>query len=138
MAKTYYEKLKDPRWQKKRLEVLERDEWTCKICKSVENTLNVHHKKYAKSGNPWDVELVDLETYCESCHEKYETNKKKILNALENANYLTKIVDIDIAHLIFLLDWNGNKVKVYYDLLVHNYNIVQKAYQMGINDGENL
>lgn len=28
----YAEKLRDPRWQKLRLQVMERDEWMCEIC----------------------------------------------------------------------------------------------------------
>lgn len=42
----YSDKLKDPRWQKKRLEILTRDEWTCQICFDTESTLVVHHQKY--------------------------------------------------------------------------------------------
>ena len=32
MAKTYSRKLSNPLWQKKRLKILERDNWTCKKC----------------------------------------------------------------------------------------------------------
>ena len=39
--KTYLEKLKDPRWQKKRLEILERDGWKCMACGEKEKTLRV-------------------------------------------------------------------------------------------------
>ena len=76
-TKTYSEKLKDPRWQKLRLQVFERDDFTCNICKSKEQTLNVHHKKYAKSGNPWDIETGSLMTLCEGCHKLMEDAKKK-------------------------------------------------------------
>lgn len=65
---TYSEKLKDPRWQKMRLQVLERDEWTCRFCGDKTKTLHVHHFCYAKSGNPWDVEDHALITLCEDCH----------------------------------------------------------------------
>lgn len=87
MAKTYYEKLKDPRWQKKRLEVFNRDNFACTKCKSKDNTLNVHHKKYAKNGDPWGVELEDLVSLCENCHKKYEDNKKEIIEALVESDY---------------------------------------------------
>ena len=30
--------------------------------------LNVHHKVYPKSGNPWDSNLDDLITLCSKCH----------------------------------------------------------------------
>ena len=28
----YYRKLRDPRWQKRRLEIFARDDWTCQGC----------------------------------------------------------------------------------------------------------
>ena len=80
---TYAEKLKDPRWQKKRLKVLERDKWTCKECGDKENTLNVHHLKYAKSGNPWDTPIKDLQTLCEKCHEGERGKTKRIKNIID-------------------------------------------------------
>lgn len=66
MNKTYSEKLKDPRWQKKRLKILERDGFKCCYCGDEETTLNVHHKKY--TGEPWEANNEDLETLCETCH----------------------------------------------------------------------
>ena len=35
--------------------------------KSTEQ-LDVHHKRYAESGNPWDVDVSDLITLCHKCH----------------------------------------------------------------------
>jgi 5-methylcytosine-specific restriction endonuclease McrA len=65
----YYEKLKDPRWQKKRLEIMERDRWKCKKCGNKENTLNVHHIAYFKNYEPWEVPDGFLITFCEQCHK---------------------------------------------------------------------
>lgn len=67
--KTYYEKLKDPRWQKKRLEVMAFNDFCCEVCGDNENTLNVHHKEYFKNQEPWDYEIRQLVCICESCHE---------------------------------------------------------------------
>ena len=50
----YQTKLKDPRWQKKRLEILNRDKWACCACLSTEETLVVHHKDYISNTEPWD------------------------------------------------------------------------------------
>ncbi len=72
--KTYTEKLKDPRWQKKRLEVLERDNFTCRACGETEKTLHVHHLAYSKE--PWDVNMDDLLTLCEYCHNVAHELKK--------------------------------------------------------------
>ena len=85
--KTYSEKLKDPRWQKLRLQVFERDEFTCRKCDCKENTLTVHHRKYHKSGNPWDIDVDYLVTLCEHCHKNVEDNKKEILEFLIDQNY---------------------------------------------------
>lgn len=73
---TYVEKLKDPRWQKKRLEIFERDNWTCQRCKNTSETLCVHHLRYYQKRDPWDYENRHLTTLCSNCHE-YETFHRK-------------------------------------------------------------
>lgn len=73
----YLEKLKDPRWQKKRLEIMERDKFTCQACNATDKTLNVHHKAYESGKNPWDYAEKDLITFCEECHEKLKTNGQR-------------------------------------------------------------
>jgi hypothetical protein len=66
----YTELLKDPRWQKMRLEIFTRDNWECQICHSKESTLNIHHTYYKKWGTPpWDYPDESLITLCEQCHE---------------------------------------------------------------------
>ena len=65
---TYSEKLKDPRWQKKRLEILERDEFTCHDCNATNKTLHVHHCHYEKC-DPWDARNDVLLTLCDNCHK---------------------------------------------------------------------
>ena len=66
---TYSEKLKDPRWQKKRLEIMERDGFACQSCGDNESTLNVHHCRYVTGKNPWEYDNLSLTTLCEPCHE---------------------------------------------------------------------
>jgi hypothetical protein len=88
MAKTYYEKLKDPRWQKKRLEVMERDGWECTRCGVKDQTFNVHHWKYAKSGNPWDSDIDDLDTLCEGCHKKVEDSFALLKTIIRESNFI--------------------------------------------------
>lgn len=98
----YSEKLKDPRWQKKRLEIFERDEWTCQTCKSKENTLSLHHKYYSKEyENPWEYPDTALITLCDQCHEmEYgyrRTIEEYILGSLKTWGY-------SIFNLISLYD----------------------------------
>jgi len=64
---TYIEKLQDPRWQKKRLEVMNRDHWACLHCNKSENTLTVHHCRY--NGEPWEADDQLLITLCMDCHK---------------------------------------------------------------------
>lgn len=65
---TYSDKLKDPRWQRKRLKIFERDKFTCRDCGAESKTLHVHHCHYEK-GAPWDTEDRFLLTLCEDCHD---------------------------------------------------------------------
>lgn len=84
MKMSYAEKLKDPRWQKKRLKILERDDFTCQNCADKTKTLHVHHLKY--DGEPWEIDSHYLVTLCESCHKtidiKYEAAFKEFKDAI--------------------------------------------------------
>lgn len=79
---TYAEKLKDPRWQKKRLEILQRDEWACQKCFDSESTLVVHHRLYFPNAEPWDYPDDLLITLCENCHEEETINLHNVCNSL--------------------------------------------------------
>jgi uncharacterized Zn finger protein (UPF0148 family) len=56
----------DPRWQRLRLQCMQRDQWVCVACGDDKSTLHVHHKRYC--GNIWDSPIADLQTLCGSCH----------------------------------------------------------------------
>lgn len=74
---TYSEKLRDPRWQKQRLKILERDDWACQACFDSESTLHVHHRYYTKGSEPWEYSDEALLTLCEECH-KFETDTRRV------------------------------------------------------------
>jgi len=76
MSKEYSEKLKDPRWQKKRLEILNRDGWSCKYCSTKEKTLHVHHLFYFKNKDPWDIPDGFLVSLCSDCHGPKEEDEE--------------------------------------------------------------
>lgn len=67
---SYSDKLKDPRWQKKRLRVLERDKWKCQACGDTKTTLHVHHTQYESNMDVWDYPDSMLISLCEDCHKK--------------------------------------------------------------------
>ena len=76
---SYQEKLKSPHWQRKRLEILQRDKFSCTLCGDTETQLHIHHEKY--SGEPWDIPSEHLKTVCGDCHsichelEEYQIKK---------------------------------------------------------------
>ena len=74
----YSEKLKHPKWQKKRLQILDRDQFTCKLCKDTETTLHIHHKYYEDGCAPWEYPNTALVTLCEHCHKEVEDHKNSI------------------------------------------------------------
>jgi hypothetical protein len=74
MKKTYAEKLKDPRWQRKRLEIFQRDRFKCWQCGNDKLSLHVHHVEYELGKDPWDYPEDKLLTLCEKCH--FEAHRK--------------------------------------------------------------
>ena len=98
--KSYSDKLKDPRWQRLRLAVMTRDEFTCHACGDKDSTLNVHHLvPYKKNGNPWDYEMGELTTLCEDCHKSItdDINEMKAIimrqcNATEYSHEFLQII----------------------------------------------
>jgi len=65
---SYSEKLRDPRWQRRRLEIMQIAGFVCERCGSDSTTLAIHHLVYRVGSQPWcypDHELVCL---CEECH----------------------------------------------------------------------
>ncbi len=69
---SYTDKLKDPRWQKKRLEVLQRDQFACVACHSQSKTLHVHHCYYVNRRQPWEYPDNSLLTFCDECHKNVD------------------------------------------------------------------
>ena len=64
----YSEKLKDIRWQKKRLEVFDASGWSCVGCLSKTDTLHAHHKKYISAREPWEYDNSEIASLCGNCH----------------------------------------------------------------------
>jgi hypothetical protein len=95
--KTYAEKLKDPRWQKRRLDIFNRDGFACQACRDDESTLHVHHLDYGV--DPWEIDGIYLITLCESCHFKEEQLKSTDILGKVFARYgLTRL------HVLRLLE----------------------------------
>ena len=80
--KSYYELLRDPRWQKKRLEIMSRDNFSCTSCEGKDKQLHVHDLHYIRGNDPWDCPNNLLITLCEDCHKEYEKHSRNIGDTL--------------------------------------------------------
>ena len=76
--------LSHPDWQKKRLEVMQRDSFTCRDCNSKDKELHVHHLYYVQGKKPQDYPLSAYKTLCFQCHELEEENLRLVGGALIN------------------------------------------------------
>ena len=114
----YSEKFKDPRWQKKRLEILNRDKFTCQVCGETDEELHVHHGYYEKNLEPWEYDNNTLWTLCNGCHENTHEKTTSIYKALatlwpqlydEVSELLTIIDDINPSQLMKMIESLKNK-----------------------------
>jgi len=69
----YSAQLRDRRWQRKRLKILERDSWRCQNPKCARPDddavfLVVHHHVYRTGKMAWEYADADLITFCDRCH----------------------------------------------------------------------
>lgn len=101
--KEYFELLKDPRWQKKRLEIFDRDKFSCRVCGNKNEMLSVHHKVYVFNTPPWEYDNDKLLTVCDICHKTLRDIEKK---------YLPKITAI-IKNMFY-----GGGLMHFHDLMV--------------------
>jgi hypothetical protein len=112
---TYAEKLLDPRWQKKRLSILDRDNWCCQLCYDSEITLHVHHISYTGK-NPWDSPDDQLMTVCKHCHAVIEYNKSELIS--KHIRVLKRYFSNDLTGLTFI--YLDNLDEVYIDIYHYN------------------
>lgn len=75
MAADYNELLRHPFWQRKRLEIFQRDNFTCQRCTDTISNLQVHHLYYLPNKMPWEYPGEALITLCDLCHTKAEFYK---------------------------------------------------------------
>ena len=79
---TYSEKLQDPRWQRRRLDVLNLRNWTCEDCASTDKPIQVHHYHYIRGRDPWQYRDDELRVCCRDCHEERQGIEDAIRTAL--------------------------------------------------------
>ena len=80
----YKEQIKSPKWQKRRLEIMQKDNFTCQLCGDTESMLNVHHLTYHKDKKIWEYEDWELITLCENCHKEEHSSIDDVINEIES------------------------------------------------------
>lgn len=83
----YKAQMLDPRWQKKRLSILDRDNFTCTSCGSDKKTLHVHHLYYENGRDYWDYPESALVSLCEDCHTDVTDYDKERKTNFSNPQY---------------------------------------------------
>ena len=91
---TYSELLRHPNWQRKRLEVLSRQNFTCQSCGESDQTLHVHHTYYEKGKSPWEYPDESLKVVCEPCHERAQS----VLTDLHRQLGRLPVYEVDRVH----------------------------------------
>ena len=81
--KTYAEKLKSPLWQKKRLQVFDRDNWTCQKYKIRGGKLHPHHIQNFAEHPELRFEVSNGITLSEKAHREFHKKYGKSNNTLE-------------------------------------------------------
>lgn len=83
MSISYKDQLKSPEWQKKRLKIFERDNFTCQLCLDTKEQLHVHHKSYSRNTKAWEYNDDRLVTLCSTCHEAITAHVEQFGNEHE-------------------------------------------------------
>jgi len=96
---TYYEMLKHPKWQKKRLEILEREDFSCAWCENdKDNQLHVHHMFYDNDMKLWEYPDHTMVCLCSVCHKAAHDLKKRleyiVADSLEGIHNYSMLIGI--------------------------------------------
>ncbi len=146
---SYAEDLKSVEWQKKRLSVLTRDNWTCQLCKDTETQLHIHHKFYQRDRKCFEYDDEDLITYCKHCHALVEYAKdhfkdvQEILHVFKHSiqgEYRIYVIVRDIQNLLHcaIFNYDNKENDLYYDLYIPEHIISRIKFEFqAIKNKEN-
>ena len=73
METEYKKLLLNPKLQKKRLEILQIDNFSCVVCGNGIDTytkVHVHHLSYRKGCIPLEFDINDMIVLCQKCHQR--------------------------------------------------------------------
>lgn len=102
----YADALADPRWHRRRLQILERDNSTCCRCGYAPGDpfepqlkMHVHHLRYFRGRLPWEYRDCDLETLCALCHQLDHCKHGSVLEH-EPAEFVGDVCDRVVSKIL--------------------------------------
>jgi hypothetical protein len=115
---TYFAQLRDRRWQRKRLKILERDGWRCQNpkCRHPDDDavfLVVHHHVYLPDKMAWEYADAELTTFCHRCHgNMHRKDNESLARFMEGEFYSWKELSplLGFAPTPYLTNANGKIV----------------------------
>ncbi len=114
MKNNYAKQLQNPLWQKKRLEIMQRDDFACKMCHDDETMIQVHHTAYKKDLAPWEYGDSELITLCKDCHFEV-TRLMKEEDVLFEEISIFKSNEWQNGHKIMFISYQSNCSMRIYD-----------------------
>ena len=109
---TYREQLLHPNWQRKRLEVLNRDNFRCCMCEDDQTTLHVHHKQYAKGRLAWEYPNDELVTLYEVLYDQLHPWAQPYVRFARGQPWISFAGDVLPGSVVVARDPSGTAVGV--------------------------
>lgn len=102
------EKLKDQRWENKRIEILNKRGCFCEICGGNDSILDIHHRFYIRGREPWEYDNDVFQILCRNCHNRVHRGNNglpeeygEIVKIIEqNKN---KVTPIELEQLLMVM-----------------------------------
>ena len=90
---SYQDDMKTATWQKRRLMLLERDNWKCKThdCKGQSSQLEIHHIDYIPGNKIWEYPDDMLITLCRDCHSREQERdpaERMLINSMRMKGFM--------------------------------------------------
>lgn len=76
---------KDWKWQRRRLEILEKANWRCEYCGESDREAHVHHVHYVKGRQLWEYDDNWLLALCDRCHREKHEGEQALIPVLRMA-----------------------------------------------------
>lgn len=105
------------------MQILERDNFSCKLCGNTKLRLDIHHHLYEPDKEPWEYSDDVLETYCKKCHTVVEFIKKSTPKLSVVRILYKSLNNKDVVYVISMVD-DSPVLAVYF---YHNNNDIEFA-----------